>query len=298
MQDLRVNTNQIELQVRDYQGKGDAIIFLHFSSANLMMWQRVTPLFQNGYRVILVDLRGHGRSDRPDASYHIDEMARDIAGVMERMKLGTAHIIGSSLGAEVGLSLAANYPEKVISLVCDGALSSEFGPYGTWEGSEQEFENDVADTLKQMRDKPVNLYSSVEELVEARRGILTKYGLWNEYVEAMEIYGAYDTGDGKFTCGMGKLANQSYMQGYFHCRLEDYYSKVFCPLLMIAEKENENEVEKAAMRGLRDLAKQARIAEISGWMHPYGWLLDPDEVCRVILDFLGNISDKNSGVDL
>ena len=116
--------------------------------------------------------------------------------------------------------------------------------------------------------------------------------------EAMERYGAHDTGDGKFAHGMGKQANQSYMQGYFQCRLEDYYSKVSCPLLMIADKENENEIEKTAMRGLRDLARQARIAEISGWMHPYGWLLDPDEVCRVILDFLENITDKKSGIDL
>lgn len=292
MQELRVKTNQIELQVRDYQGKGDTVIFLHFSSANLMMWQRIVPLFHKKYRVILVDLRGHGRSDRPDASHHIDEMARDIAGMMERMELGKAHIIGSSLGAEVGLSLAANYPAKVISLVCDGALSSEFGPYGTWEGSEEEFENDVAETLKQMREKPVNLYSSVEELVEARRKILSKYSLWNEYIEAMEMYGAYKTGEGKFAHGMTKEANQSYFEGYFHSRLEDYYRKVSCPLLMIADKENENKLEKTAMQGLRNLARQAQIAEISGWMHPYGWLLDPDEVCRVILDFLGNLPGK------
>ena len=292
MQELRVKTNQIELQVRDYPGDGDAIIFLHFSSANLMMWERIIPFFQDRYRVILVDLRGHGKSDRPEASHHIDEMARDIAGMMEHMDVKKAHIIGSSLGAEVGLSLAANYPDKVISLVCDGALSSEYGPYGTWEGSEQEFEKDVADTLKQMREKPVNLYSSVEELVEARGEILTKYGLWNEHVEAMERYGVYDAGDGKLTHGMKKNANQSYMEGYFHCRLEDYYRKTSCPLLMITDKENEDEAEKAAMRGLRDLAKQAQIAEIRGWMHPYGWLLDPDEVCRVILDFLSHLPDN------
>lgn len=292
MRKLRVKTNQIEVQVHDYLGDGDAIIFLHFSSANLMMWQRIIPFFQDSYRVILVDLRGHGRSDRPNTSHHIDEMARDIAGMMERMEIKKAHIIGSSLGAEVGLSMAANYPDKVISLVCDGALSSEYGPYGTWEGSEQEFEKDVADTLKQMREKPVTLHPSVEELVEARRGILTKYGLWNEYVEAMERYGAYELGNRKFTHGMKKNANQSYMQGYFHCRLEDYYSKVSCPLLLIAEKENKNKIEKAAMRGLRDLAKQAHIAEISGWMHPYGWLLDPDEVCRVILGFLSHLPEN------
>ena len=292
MQEFRVPTNQIELQVRDYQGGGEPIIFLHFSSANLMMWQRIIPLFKNSYRVILVDLRGHGRSDRPEASHHVDEMARDIAGMMEFMEVERAHIVGSSLGAEAGLSLAANYPEKVISLVCDGALSSEFGPYGTWEGSEQEFEKDVADTLKQMRDKPVTLYSSIEDLVEARRNLLSKYGLWNEYVEAMEKYGAYKTGDGKFTHGMAKQANQSYMEGYFHCRLEDYYRKVTCPILLITAMGNEDKSEKTAMRGLRDLAQQAQIAEISGWMHPYGWLLDPDEVCRVILDFLGNVPGK------
>jgi len=292
MQELRVKTNHIELQVRSYPGDGNPLIFLHFSNANLMMWQRIIPFFQEKYRVILVDTRGHGRSDRPDASHHIDEMAKDIAGMMDRMGVKKAHIVGSSLGAEVGLSVAANYPEKIISLVCDGALSSEFGPYGTWEGSELEFKKDVAETLQKMRDKPVTYYPSVEELVEARREILTKYGLWNEHVEAMERYGAYKAGDGNFTHGMGKNANQSYMQGYFHCRLEDYYNKISCPILMIAEKENENEVEKAAMRGLRDLAKQAQIAEIRGWMHPYGWLLDPDEICRVILDFLGNNPDS------
>ncbi len=289
MQDLKIKSNQIELQVRDYRGDGEAIVFLHFSSANLMMWQRVVPFFHENYRVILVDLRGHGRTDRPEASHQIDEMARDIAGMMECMEVKKAHIVGSSLGAETGLSLAANYPGNVISLVCDGALSSEFGPYSTWEGSKQEFEQHVADTLNKMSDKPVNYYSSVEELIEARREILTKYGLWNEHVEAMERYGAYEAGDGKYTYGMQKAAHQSYMQGYFHCHLEDNYTKVTCPLLMIAEQENEDEAEKAAMRGLRDLAKQAQIAEVSGWNHPYGWLLDPDEICRVILDFLRNL---------
>ena len=292
MQELKVKTNQIELQVRDYQGDGDTIIFLHFSSANLMMWQRIIPFFQEKYRLILVDMRGHGRSDRPEASHHIDEMAKDIAGMMERMEVKNAHIVGSSLGAEVGLSVAANYPDKVSSLVCDGALSSEFGPYGTWEGSEQEFEKNVEDTLNKMREKPVTLYTTVEELVAARREILTKYGLWNGYVEAMERYGAYEAGNGKFTHGMKKDAHQSYMQGYFHCRLEDYYRKTSCPLLMITDKENEDEAEKAAMRGLRDLTKQAQIAEVSGWMHPYGWLLDPDEVCRVILEFLSHLPDN------
>jgi hypothetical protein len=41
MQEKRVKVNQIELQLREYEGEGDAVIFLHFSGANLMMWQRM-----------------------------------------------------------------------------------------------------------------------------------------------------------------------------------------------------------------------------------------------------------------
>jgi 2-succinyl-6-hydroxy-2,4-cyclohexadiene-1-carboxylate synthase len=98
MQDMRVKVNQMGLQIRDYEGEGDTIIFLHFSGANLMMWQQVIYYFQDQYRLILVDLRGHGKSDKPETGYHMDEMARDVVGIMQDLKLERAHIIGSSLG--------------------------------------------------------------------------------------------------------------------------------------------------------------------------------------------------------
>lgn len=286
MHDHRVKVNQIELQIREYEHPGDAIIFLHFGGANLMMWQRIIPDFQDHYRLVLVDLRGHGRSDKPDTGYHMDDMARDVIGIMQYLKLGRAHIVGSSLGAEVGLSMAANYPEKVISLVCDGALSSEFGPYGSWEGSETEFEEHVANQLEELRKNPEAVYPSIDALVAARREVLEKYGWWNNYVEAVESYGVNKVGEGIFMRGMGKQARENYMQAYYHYRFEDYYRKVKCPLLMLVEKELENEREKAAMMGLRDLARQAKIVEISGWVHPYGWLLNPEGVSQAILKFL------------
>ena len=158
MKEMLVKVNQIELQINEYEGEGDAIIFLHFSGANLIMWQRAIPYFQDRYRLILVDLRGHGKSDKPETGYHIDEMARDVIGIMQHLKLERAHIVGSSLGAEVGLSLAANDPGKVLSLACDGALSSEFGPYGTWEGSEADFEEHVARELEKMHNAPETTY--------------------------------------------------------------------------------------------------------------------------------------------
>ena len=287
MQEMRVRANQIELQVQEH-GQGDeAIIFLHFSGANLMMWQRIIPDFQDQYRMILVDLRGHGKSDKPPTGYHMDDMARDLLGVMGHLQLERAHIVGSSLGAEVGLSMAVNHPEKVISLVCDGALSSEYGPYGKWEGSEAEFQEHVARQLEKMRSSADTLYPSVDALVDARRQVFQDIGWWNEYVEAVERYGARKVNEGQYTAGFGRQAMASYMEHYFQYRFEDYYARVKCPLLMVpGEDVFENEREQAAMEGLRALAEQGQIAQVPGWEHPYGWLLDPEEASEAILRFL------------
>ena len=293
MHETRVKVNQIEFQIRDYHLEGDAIVFLHFSGANLMMWQPIIPYFQDLYRLILVDLRGHGKSDKPETGYHVDEMARDVVGIMQHLELERAHIVGSSLGAEVGLSMAANYPEKVISLVCDGALSSEYGPYGTWEGSEAEFEEHVTRQLEKMRSTPDTVFPSVDALVDASRKVLEKYGWWNEYVEAVERYGAYQVDEKRYTKAFRKQAMADYMKHYFRCRFEDYYKRVRCPALMLpGEDALENEREKAAMEGLRALAAQGEIVQVSGWVHPYGWLLDPEGVCKAILKFLGDTAHQ------
>lgn len=287
MGENRVKVDQIELQIREYEREGDAIILLHFSGANLMMWQRAVPYFQDHYRLILVDLRGHGKSDKPETGYHIDEMARDVVGIMDHLRLERAHIVGSSLGAEVGLSLAANYPGRAISLVCDGALSSEYGPYGTWEGSEAEFEEHVASQLEKMRAKPDTIYPSVDALVDATRKVLDDW--WNGYVEAMERYGACRVGEGQYRKSFSRRAQADYMQHYFRCRFEEYYKRVKCPLLMASgEDVLENEREKAAMEGLAKLAEQAQIVTVGGWVHPFGWLLDPEGMCQAVLGFLGS----------
>ena len=289
MQDIRVKVGQIELQIREYEQEGDAIIFLHFSGANLIMWQRAIPYFQDHYRLILVDLRGHGKSDKPETGYHIDEMARDVVGIMQHLKLERAHVVGSSLGAEVGLSMAANYPDKVISLVCDGALSSEYGPYGTWEGKKAEFEEHAARQLDRMRNTPDTVFPSVDALVDASRKALGDW--WNEYVEAVERYGARQVDEDKYAEGFGRRAMASYLEHYFRCRFEDYYKRVTCPLLMLSgEDVLENEREKAAMEGLKELAEQGQIVYVSGWLHPYGWMLDPEGACKAVLKFLGDIA--------
>lgn len=287
MDDRQIKTNEITLHVRDGGNGRTAVLFLHFSGANLMMWQPVLPAFEAGYHPVLIDLRGHGQSDRPAVGYHKDTMARDVAGVMDALGIRLAHVVGSSLGAEVGLALAANYPDRVLSLVCDGALANEYGPYGTWPGTREAFDDHVAEQLAKLQSRPESLYPSLDALLEARRETFEPMGWWGPELAAMEAHGAYQRDDGQWARSFGPQAMTSYMTNYYDYRFEEDYRRVTCPVLMLpSDEEAENPAEWAAMRSLAELAPQARIVRVRAWDHPYCWLLDPEPVTREVLAFL------------
>lgn len=283
----RIINNAVTIQVREYAGAGDTVIFLHFSGANLMMWQPALPHFQGRYRVLLPDLRGHGKSSLPDAGYHMDDMAEDIIEVLHHLGIQKAHVVGSSLGAEVGLSMAANHPNKILSLTCEGALYSEYGPYGIWQGTEQQFNAHVAARLEKIRNTPESLYPSIDELMADRRKVYEGSGMWNECIEAMVRYGVREVKDGKYCKSWGKNASEDYTRNYFSCRFENYYRRIQCPILMLPDEDMMNGgPEKEAMIGLQQIAAHCEVTAIPGWSHPYGWLLTPELACPTVLNFL------------
>ena len=76
-------------------------------------WSMVVEDFMTEYRLILVDLRGHGRSDKPVRGYAPADYAADMAGVIRALGLTSIPVIGHSLGAVTTAYLAADYPELV-----------------------------------------------------------------------------------------------------------------------------------------------------------------------------------------
>jgi len=291
MKDQRINIGSIALQIREYKQDGDVIIFLHFGGGNLMMWQGVVPYFQGDYHLVLFDLKGHGKSDKPSGGYHIDEMAREVIMALKKLDIERAHIIGSSLGAEVGLSMAANYPEMVLSLVCEGALFSEYGPYGLWGGSKAEFKEHAAQTLEKIRNTPQKLFSSVDALVDESRQIFEKHGWWSDIFESVKRYDAIRIGEGKYTSSWGVMA-EDYTKNYLFYRFEDYYRKVKCPLLMLPDTyPGQDEREKEVMAGLFKLVDQGKIVYVPDWVHPFGWVLAPEGASIAVLSFLAEFSD-------
>lgn len=290
MNEKRLNVNGVEIQLREYLHPGTAIVFLHFGSGNLMIWQRVLPFFQNDHHLILPDLRGHGRSSKLLPSLHIDDMAADIVGVMQQLKVDKAHVIGSSMGAEVGLSLAANYPEKVLSLVCEGALASEFGPYGTFEGTQEEFEKYVSEQLSAIHNASPRIFDSPAGYVESLRPVWEEMGFWNEYIEAYLQYNAFEVRPGEFMRSLQNADSEKYTQTYFNTRFEEYYRKVKCPVLMLPGDDAwKDEKESAVIKKMSKVPENGRIADVPGWIYPYGWMIQPDQACGVIQEFFKQV---------
>jgi pimeloyl-ACP methyl ester carboxylesterase len=289
LKDIQFAVDTVSLHVRDYEHEGETIIFLHFGGGNLMMWQRAIQFFENQYRMVLVDLRDHGKSEKPQIDGHIDTMARDIAGLIDKMSLKKVHIIGCSLGAEVGVSLAANFPEKIISLTCDGAKNNEFGEYSSWIDTLESF-NDYKNKYISSLRVPDQIFSSVDDLVEEMFKELGDYGDLNEYFEELFKYEAFEVSPGKFTKSWQNKAKMLYFIDYFNYQFQDYYSRIQCPVtILTSDEEYKNELSCKAIEGLIKLAPKGRIAILPGWSHPYGWLIDPQEACKLILDFFQEI---------
>src|SRR5205823_12505369 len=114
-----------------YQEAGDEkappIILIHgFISSNLIWSHVLEPLAQKGFRAIAPDLPGYGYSEKPrDAAYTINEQARSVIGLMDRLGIRKAAIAGASYGGAIAATMALDYPERVEKLVLVGAVTND-----------------------------------------------------------------------------------------------------------------------------------------------------------------------------
>ena len=97
-------------------GEGQPIVFIHGLGSSLRDWEEQVPVFSKNYKVITLDLRGHGLSDKPDGPYSIVMFADDIAEFIKTLKIEPVHIVGISLGGAIGLQLAIAHPNITKSL--------------------------------------------------------------------------------------------------------------------------------------------------------------------------------------
>jgi pimeloyl-ACP methyl ester carboxylesterase len=95
-------------------GAGRPVILLHGGLGNSGNWgYQVPALLKSGYRAIVIDTRGHGRSTRDERPYTYELLASDVLAVMDKLNLKQAGLVGWSDGACTALILASKAPERV-----------------------------------------------------------------------------------------------------------------------------------------------------------------------------------------
>jgi pimeloyl-ACP methyl ester carboxylesterase len=100
----------------------NALVFIHGWTCSANFWKDNYNAFP-GYRVIALDLIGHGQSDRPKAEYSMEYFAKSVEAVLKKAKIDEAVLVGHSMGTPVARQFYRLYPDQVLGLVIvDGPL--------------------------------------------------------------------------------------------------------------------------------------------------------------------------------
>jgi pimeloyl-ACP methyl ester carboxylesterase len=181
-------------------GAGHPVVLLHGGLGHSGNWgYQVPALVAAGYRAILIDSRGHGRSTRDAQPYSYDLMAQDVLAVLDTLNVQRAAFIGWSDGACIALILARRVPQRVggvLFFACnmcpDGAKEFEPTPvidrcfarhradYQALSDSPDDFDTFVADVSQMQRTQPD---WSADDLMQVRVRVTVVIGEHDEFIK-------------------------------------------------------------------------------------------------------------------
>lgn len=279
---------QVSLNVKasNIDSNKPTIILIHFSGGTSSIWSGVIPHLEKEFNLLVPDLRGHGKSSCPEKGYHIDEMANDLYHLLRKFNIDSCHIVGSSMGAEVGVSLAARHPELVQSLVCEGAIFNEFGENGLFNGSREDIELEKEKLRAKLAERKEIVFDSHEEFISFYRKPIEDMGLWNEHFHEF-INSCSQEGAGGYVHFYKNHVRNEYMNKYWDLDFGTYYKKIKCPVLfMPSEEEWKDPKIKKSLDYFAGLLDTYEIKLLENSLHAYVWMQMPEQASAAVKSFL------------
>lgn len=111
-----LQVHQADLHYESH-GQGAPLLLVHGLGSSLRDWERQVPFFAPRYRVLTIDLRGHGGSSISPGPYSSGQFADDLAVLVHALDIAPVHVVGLSLGGFIACQLAADHAELVRTLV-------------------------------------------------------------------------------------------------------------------------------------------------------------------------------------
>lgn len=165
----RVVANGVGLAVREWPGKGPAIVCIHGLTANHTCWASLADTFSPAHRLIAYDLRGRGGSDKPPTGYSLEIHGQDLGALLDHFGLKRAILAGHSLGAHIAVRFAARHPGRVSRLILfDGGI---------------DVRAEILDSLAPAVNRLGVEFPSIEAFLAMMRGLPMFAGRWNDYLD-------------------------------------------------------------------------------------------------------------------
>ncbi len=274
-----VNVHGVSIAYSDWPGKGDPILCIPSITGQKGSFRPLAERLSPAHRVIALDLRGRGESDKPDRGYGFAYHARDIIGLADSLGLEKFVLLGHSFGATTSTYTATIRPERVKALILlDG-------------GSEPPWE-----TLKLMYPSVKRLeksYASLEEYLAVQRSVVY-HKPWTRGLEQCLSDEMEQGPDGTVRSRSSAKAIEHDLDMHFLYTVFFHLPEVQCPTLLLRPSEGllgatGHVYSDQLAASIAGRIPQCRVVTVQGGNHYTMLMQDNPPVTPAIEEFLKKI---------
>ena len=216
-----VSGDGVKINLAEWEGSRGPILCVHGITANCRCWDLLANVLAPEYRVLAMDLRGRGLSDKPAKGYSLENHLQDMNGLMGDLGIDQAVVMGHSLGAFIGLAFAAQYPNRVDRLILVD---------GGGDLSKKQMDN-VFQGIKPSLDRLTKVFPSAEAYLTAMKQA-PYIQPWSAEIEGYYRYEIESTEGGVRTnIHPSHIAEEA--KNIRKVKSAAFYSQVRCPVLIL-----------------------------------------------------------------
>jgi pimeloyl-ACP methyl ester carboxylesterase len=273
-----VLANGLQLHYLEWSGGAPAVLCLPGITANAHAFAGLAEELSPRVRVVAMDLRGRGESDKPPTGYTMAAHVADTVGLLDALDISRGVVIGWSLGAKIALALAATHPDRVERLVLLDP------PVETPEAA--------VTALRAFWARLDNTYSSVDEFLGRMRnsGVFKE---WSPYVERYLRADVVETADGSVRHRIPRFVPDQELAAEGAYPTRSYYSRISCPTLVLRAprplvREGDQVLPAADAREMAAAIADCQLIEVDGTHHFSVLMGKPPQTLTTISNFVQN----------
>jgi pimeloyl-ACP methyl ester carboxylesterase len=274
---------RLRLAYRDWGGEGQPVVLLHGLASSYRIWDLMAPLLARRHRVVALDQRAHGRSERPDGDFSFPAYVEDLRAFLDALGFERAVVVGHSWGGNVALQFGVDAPERVeaLTLVDGGFLELSARPGWSWERVEQELAPPKLDGIR-----PEELLSRVSQGDQRR--------FWRPELGEIVLGHFERTEDGRLRPALRREHHMQILRAMWEHQPSRLWARVQAPVLLVPARRDDVEGRQAEMQR----GKEASVAQAERLLRRSEtlWLEDtihdvplqrPEELAEAIERFAG-----------